>query len=56
MTALTCGCSWASIKMQASSLPCHTRLARVIASAAAVASSSIEAFAICKPVRSVITV
>ena len=42
--------------MAASSEPCQTRLANVIASAAAVASSNIDALAIAKPVKSVTAV
>ena len=56
ITALTCGCKLESITNAASSLPCHTRRASVIASAAAVASSSMEAFAIANPVKSVTAV
>ena len=56
MTALTCECKLTSIKNAASSLPCQTLRASVIASAAAVASSSIDAFAIANPVKSVIAV
>ena len=56
ITALTCECKFASITNADSSLPCQTLRARVIASAAAVASSSIDAFAIASPVRSVIAV
>ena len=52
ITSLTCGCKFLSITKAASSLPCQTLRANVIASAAAVASSSIEAFDIGKPVRS----
>ena len=56
ITAFTCGCRLESITNAASSLPCQTRRANVIASAAAVASSSIEAFAIASPVKSVTAV
>ena len=51
-TALVCGWTCSSIKKTASSLIFDDRRARVIASAAAVDSSSIDAFEISKPVSS----
>ena len=51
-----CACSSESINSAASSDPLHTRLASVMASAALVASSSMEAFEIGSPVKSQTTV
>jgi len=51
-TAFVCGCAAASIRKIASSELLDVLLANVIASAAAVASSSIDAFAIARPVKS----
>ena len=51
-TALVCGCTCSSIKKTASSLNFEARRASVIASAAAVLSSSIEAFEILSAVSS----
>ncbi|CAB5064887.1 unannotated protein [freshwater metagenome] len=56
MTAIVCGCVSRSIKNGASSSPVQLLLAIPIASAAAVGSSSIDAFEIESPVKSVITV
>ena len=56
ITALICGCNPLSTTNTASSPPCQTRRARVIDSAAAVASSSIDAFETSSPVKSVTTV
>ena len=51
-TAFVCGCKNLSIKKTAESAPLNTRRAKVMASAAAVDSSSIEAFAIGSAVKS----
>ena len=51
-TAFVCGCTCSSIRKTASSLILEERRARVIASAAAVDSSSIDAFEISRPVSS----
>ena len=51
-TAFVCGCTCSSIKNTASSLNFEARRARVIASAAAVLSSNIEAFDISRAVNS----
>ena len=52
MTARVCGWTFLSIRNTASSLPLNDRRANVIASAAAVPSSSIDALAIGRPVKS----
>ena len=56
ITAFICGCKVASTRNTASSSPCQILRASVIDSAAAVASSSIDALATSKPVKSVTTV
>src|SRR5699024_4889129 len=56
MTASVCGCSEESRAMGSSACLRLTRLTNVIASAAAVLSSSSEEFAVGKPVRSAIMV
>ena len=55
-TALVCGCTCSSIKKTASSLNFEARRAKVIASAAAVPSSNIEALEIFSAVNSQIIV
>ena len=56
ITAFICGCKFVSTPKANESSPFQLRFASVIASAAALASSNIEALAIGNPVRSQTTV
>ena len=56
ITAEICGCKFLSITNTAASSPDQTRRAKVIASAAEVASSNIDALEIGSPVKSEMTV